>query len=108
MLSDCFQCCQLLHRNYGSCLKPYHRTLWVLCARGEALGLEEHQHLEELVERAEAAGHHHQAHAFVGHPELPHKEVVELEGALLRDIPRKPRSPSLRAPGLFKDPHLSH
>ena len=34
-----------------------------------------------------ASWQNYQAHALVGHPELPHEEVVELKGALLRDEP---------------------
>lgn len=34
-----------------------------------------------------ASRHHHQAHTLIGHPELPHEEVVEFKGTLLRHIP---------------------
>src|SRR5262249_23281458 len=42
--------------------------------------------LEELVERAEAAGEDHQRLRQVGEPELAHEEVVELEMQALGDI----------------------
>ena len=45
----------------------------------ELLRLHEGQDLEYLVERAEAAGKHHERLGQVREPELPHEEVVELE-----------------------------
>ena len=37
----------------------------------------------------QASGTDYKAHAFVGHPEFPHEEIVEFECTLLRDIPRR-------------------
>src|SRR6185503_5547394 len=52
----------------------------------QLVGLYERQHLEQLVERAEAAGKNHQRLRQVGEPELAHEEVVELEVQPLGDV----------------------
>ena len=46
---------------------------------GEFFGLGEREHLEHLVERAEAAGKDDQRLGQIGEPELAHEEVVEVE-----------------------------
>ena len=49
-------------------------------------GLHQRHHLEQLVERAEAAGKAHQRHAAHEEVHLAQREVVELEAQLGRDV----------------------
>src|SRR3546814_1768492 len=49
-------------------------------------GLHQRQQLEEFVQRAEAARHHHHGLGEIGEPELAHEEVVELEVQLAADV----------------------
>ena len=52
--------------------------------------LHQRQDFAHLVERAEAAGKHHQRARQVREPELAHEEVVELERQLAREIGIRP------------------
>src|SRR6266446_2240170 len=52
----------------------------------ELAGLRQRQDLEQLVERAEAAGKRNQGARQVREPQLAHEEVVELEAELRGDI----------------------
>mmetsp|Transcript_35222 Transcript_35222/g.93311 ORF Transcript_35222/g.93311 Transcript_35222/m.93311 type:complete len:311 (+) Transcript_35222:345-1277(+) len=52
--------------------------------------LHQRDDLEELVAGAQPARRHHQAHARVGHQELPREEVVELEAQLRRHVRVQP------------------
>ena len=50
------------------------------------LGLDQGQEFEQLVQRAEAARHHHHRLGQIGKPELAHEEIVELEDQLAADV----------------------
>src|SRR5262249_42833373 len=52
----------------------------------QLVGLGERENLEQLVERAEAAGKNDERLRQVCEPELSHEEVVELEAQPVRDV----------------------
>ena len=53
---------------------------------GQFVGLGQGEDLEHFIERAEAAGEHHQRLRQIGKPQFAHEEVVELEVERGRDV----------------------